>query len=88
MSRSVEIKASASKAIRRIPEPDQGRIVEAIDRLAENPAAGKAMTGRFRGTRRIRVGAWHVLYRVDDEASVVRVVRVSPRGGVYSRKVR
>lgn len=88
MNHSVKIKESASKAIRRIPEPDQGRIVEAIDRLAKNPTAGKALAGQFRGMRGIRIGGWRVIYEIDDEDSVVQVVRVSPRGGVYSRKVR
>ena len=88
MNYSVKIKASASKAIGRIPEPDQGRIVEAIDRLAENPTAGKALAGQFRGMRRMRIGAWRVIYEVDDKAAVVRVVRAGTRSRVYSRKVR
>ena len=32
---------------------------------------------------RIRVGAWRIIYRVDDGRLAVVVVRVGPRGGVY-----
>ena len=46
------------------------------------PVGVRKMAGG-KGEWRIRVGTWRVVYRVDDGALVVLVVRVAPRGGVY-----
>lgn len=35
------------------------------------------------GFRAARVGAWRIVYRVDEEAKVVRVETIGPRGQVY-----
>ena len=80
---SVRIKRSAVKALARIPRHDRVRIVDAIDGLAEQPHAGTALKGGLRGLRRLRVGGYRVVYEVQDDALVVLVVRVAPRGTVY-----
>lgn len=83
MAYSVRIKRSAVKALGRIPKHDRVRIVDAIDGLAEHPHAGAALKGGLRGLRRLRVGGYRVVYEVQDDALVVLVVRVAPRGTVY-----
>lgn len=88
MSYVVRIKRSAEKELARIPKPDRQRVVEAIDRLGENPHAGSVLKGEHQGLRRIRVGAWRVLYEVDDEASVVSILRAARRRDAYRRRAR
>lgn len=83
MAYSVRIKRSAVKSLGRIPKHDRVRIVDAIDGLAEHPHTGTALKGGLRGLRRIRVGGYRVVYEVQDDALVVLVVRVAPRGTVY-----
>jgi mRNA interferase RelE/StbE len=43
----------------------------------------KALRGASRGLLRVRVGAYRVLYRVDDDAREVLVVGVGNRREVY-----
>lgn len=88
MSHSITVRRSAEKELKRVPAPDRRRIVEAIDGLKEYPHAGRALKRGLQGLRRIRVGDWRVLYAVDDETSVVSVVRVAHRRDAYRRKVR
>ena len=80
---SVKIKASAAKALSRIPAADRHRVVEAIDRLAGEPNAGGTLKGEFSGLRRLRVGQYRVVYEVMDEQLVVLVVRIGHRREVY-----
>lgn len=88
MSYVVRIKHNAEKELARIPKPDRQRVVEAIDRLGENPHAGGVLKGEHQGLRRIRVGAWRVLYKVDDKASVVSILRAAHRRDAYRRRAR
>jgi mRNA interferase RelE/StbE len=80
---SIRIKNSAKKALARIDRPDRQRIITRIDELAENPAAGSVLKGEFSGLRRVRVGAYRVVYEIRDEELVVLVVRIAHRREVY-----
>ncbi|MES1240204.1 MAG: type II toxin-antitoxin system RelE/ParE family toxin [Acidobacteriota bacterium] len=82
-SYSVSIKASAAKSLSRIPKPDRQRLVEAIDRLSEEPLAGGVLKGEFSGLRRLRVGVYRVVYEVVHETVTVLVVRIGHRREVY-----
>ena len=83
MSFSIRIKESAAKELRRVAKPDRGRIVAAIDRLAETPHLGAALKGDMRGLRRLRVGDYRVVYEVRDDELVVLVVRIAHRRDAY-----
>ena len=85
MSYSIQIKVSAAKELGCLAKPNRERIVEAIDRLAENPFLGNALKGELRGLRRIRVGKYRVLYEVQDDALIVLVIRVAHRRSAYRR---
>lgn len=83
MTYSIKIKASAAKALKRVPSGVRARLIEAIDRLAKEPAAGSALKGEFSGLRRLRVGDYRIVYEVIDRKMVVLVIRVAHRREVY-----
>ena len=80
---SVRIRRSAARDLAQIRGQDRKRIVYAIDRLGEHPHAGHPLKGALRGLRRVRVGAYRVVYEVLDNELVVLVVRVAHRREVY-----
>jgi len=43
----------------------------------------EALTGRFRGTYKLRVGDYRVLFRIDHPAHHIKVVAVGHRSEVY-----
>ena len=88
MNYAVRVRSAARKELERIPQPDRRRIEDAIERLAEDPFTGRALTGVFQGLRRLRVGSWRVLYEVWDDVLVVLVVRVAHRRNAYRRRAR
>lgn len=83
MSYRVRIKSSAAKSLRKIDRPDRERLVRAIDRLGEEPHAGSVLKGEFAGLRRIRVGAYRIVYEIHEGELVVLVIRVAHRRDVY-----
>ena len=85
MTYSLRIKRSAAKALARIPKNDRVRLIEAIDRLREEPNAGGVLKGEFAGLRRLRIGSYRIIYEVIDDQFVVLVIRVGHRKNVYRR---
>jgi mRNA interferase RelE/StbE len=80
---SVSIKQSAGKALEKIARDDRVRIIDAIDQLKKNPAAGGVLKGEFSGLRRIRVGSYRIVYEVQDLQLVILVIRIGHRRDVY-----
>ena len=80
---SVRIKRSAAKALAAIPKAQRLQLVEAIDRLQHNPAAGSALKGEFEGLRRLRVGSYRIVYEWRQSELMILVVRIGHRREVY-----
>ncbi|QOJ23240.1 MAG: type II toxin-antitoxin system RelE/ParE family toxin [Gammaproteobacteria bacterium] len=80
---SVSIKQSALKSLKNITYEDRLRIIEAIDQLKTNPAAGGVLKGEYSGLRRIRIGSYRVVYEVHDAQLTVLVIRIGHRREVY-----
>lgn len=83
MSYSIKIKRSAAKDLQRLAPADRRRLIEAIDRLADEPLAGSALKGEFSGLRRLRVGHFRIIYEAIHQELIILVVRVGHRGSVY-----
>lgn len=74
---------AATKALLAMPRNTAERIREKIGAYAADPASQannvKALKGR-EGIR-LRVGDWRVI--MNDEGTVLAVLRIAPRGGAY-----
>ena len=77
----IVIERRARKALARLPTQDHTRIVAAIDALAEDPwpPGCEPVRAAPRGTYRVRVGDWRVIYVVLDDEQVIIVARVTRR---------
>ena len=71
----------------KIPAGPQQAVREAISALADNPRppGSKRLQGQRRDEnfRRVRVGVYRVIYDVDDDAQLVRIVLAGHRQNVY-----
>ena len=83
MNYSVNIKQSAFKSLKNIAHEDRLRIIEAIDQLKTNPAAGGVLKGEYSGLRRIRIGMYRIVYEIHDEQLTVLVIRIAHRREEY-----
>jgi mRNA interferase RelE/StbE len=84
VSYAIEWKASARKDIRKLDPPIRRRVIAAVEELGRDPRpVGSVTLTGSPGWRRIRIGAYRVVYEVHDDALLVLVLRVGSRGGVY-----
>ena len=83
MTYSIQIKSSATKALGKISAKDKLRLIDAIDKLKEQPFSGTVLKGEYSGLRRIRVGNYRVVYEVTESALLVLVIRIGHRREVY-----
>ncbi len=80
----VEItKKVRKKDLPSIPPKDVRRIVDRIEKLAENPYPEDATKLKGRLEYRIRQGDYRILYIVEDDIVTVFVVKVGHRKNVY-----
>ena len=88
MSYQIEIGKRVRKGMARLPRQDQAKILATIKALAEEPrpAGCRPIKGVEKGTYRVRVGGYRVIYVVLDEEQVVIVARVARQSeGTYQR---
>ncbi len=83
MTYAVFIERSAQKSLSKIIQPDQDRIIEAINKLRSNPRFAGAQKLSGREAWRIRVGSYRVIYEINDAALRILVVTLGHRKEVY-----
>lgn len=73
------------KDLRRLPRNVQERITDILSLVAKNPFAFEVLSGEFRGLRKIRVGDYRLIYRIDSEndEKIVRLLFVAHRRSAY-----
>jgi len=68
--------------------PDIKRKVRAaLDRLAQDSDAGKALQGDLEGLRGLRVARFRVIYRASTRR-VIQIVTIGPRNRIYEETLR
>ena len=82
---SLQFKQSFYKELRALPKKDVKRIVERIDRLADNPRGPgcEKLSGQER--YRVRQGVYRIIYEIEDARLIVIVLKVGHRRSVYER---
>ena len=81
MDYRVIIEKPAMKFIRRQPKEQQARLLRAIQGLPESGDI-KPMSG-MNGLFRLRVGTYRVIYSIENDVLIVRVLNAGNRGDVY-----
>lgn len=83
MSR-VELARRARKEIVDLDWPRSDAVVEALGLLEREPEAGHLLRGGLRGLRSLRVGTYRIIYQVDDDQRLVRVLADRHRSVAYT----
>ena len=78
------IRPSAEKALDRLPQATRQRLVNAMQKLREQPRPAGAikLQGEER-TYRVRVGDYRLVYDIHDDKLIVLVLRVAHRKDAY-----
>ena len=79
------LETPARNFIKKLDSKNSPRIIEAIEKLAEDPVPhdAKRIYGTSEKLFRIRVGDFRVLYRIDHGEVIIIVVNIDSRKRVY-----
>jgi len=82
-SYSLTIRRSAAREIEALPKVDRIRVVERIQRLADDPRPPGCEKLSGEEKYRVRQGDYRILYEVADAIITVIVVKIGHRRDVY-----
>ena len=83
MKYQIKFEKDAQKFLKKLPRPDETRVLKAIAKLPDE-GDRKQMKGHP-GFFRLRVGDYRIIYTVDNGQLIVRVVDAGNRGQIYNR---
>ncbi|MEA5161719.1 type II toxin-antitoxin system RelE/ParE family toxin [Cereibacter johrii] len=77
---------AALRTLRRMPANTAALIRSKIEDYAQDPASQANNVKSLKGREgiRLRVGDWRVI--MDDQGSVLAVLEIRPRGGIYAER--
>lgn len=80
----------ADRQLDALPRDLLTRLRRRLEVLVTDPLqpGTKALTAQFRGLRRLRLGDYRVIYRVDEQVGMVKVVLLGHRRDVYDKLAR
>lgn len=83
---TVEVKGKAAKAITQLDKPIRNRITGYLKQLEtlDNPRTqGKALTGKYAGLWRYRVGDYRLICQIKDKEIIILVLDIDHRKDIY-----
>lgn len=81
MQYKILIDKPAQKFILKQPPVQRARLISAINKLPDS--GDRKMLKGYDGYFRLRVGDYRVIYTVENDVLIVRVVNVGNRGDIY-----
>ncbi len=84
MAYEVILKPSAKRALDNLPTKGKVRVIEELERLAQNPRRhGVIKLEAETDLYRVRVGSYRAVFTIEDEQLVVLVLKIGHRREVY-----
>ena len=83
--RGADIAGPARRAIDRLPDKIALAVLDyLVGPLLENPhRVGKALRGDLAGLHSARVGAYRIVYEIDQDTHTVRVIYIDHQADIY-----
>jgi mRNA interferase RelE/StbE len=81
------VPAEVARLVRGLHPDIKRKVRAALDRLAQDVEAGKALQGDLQGLRSLRVARFRVIYRAPARR-VIEIVTIGPRDRVYEETLR
>jgi mRNA interferase RelE/StbE len=73
------------KDFRKVPTTVRDRILHHLDSLKENPYGFELLSGEFQGLRRLRVGDYRIIFRIEEKGNlnIVHLLFIAHRRAAY-----
>jgi len=80
----VRLTKSAAQAIRELPRTLSEAALSALTELEMDAEAGYRLRGRLTGVWSLRVGAYRILYVIEESGALVRILAIRHRSIAYT----
>ncbi len=81
--KSFLIANSVIKQSKKLPRPIRDRLVTSFSAIHKDPIKGVKLHGELKNYYKYRIGDYRIVYSFDSKASIVVVVKIEHRQGVY-----
>ncbi|HUS60372.1 MAG TPA: type II toxin-antitoxin system RelE/ParE family toxin [Nevskiaceae bacterium] len=79
----VEYSDTARKQLKKLPKTKQIKVLKKIEKLKNDPYAGKKLKGEFEGLRSLKVWPYRVVYRYLSQDKILFINVIQHRQAVY-----
>lgn len=86
MSYQILFEKASIKSLRKLPVDAQVKIIEAIEKLSEEPRPHGCKKLEGREGYRIRIGDYRVIYLINDNTVTVLILDIGKRKEIYKKK--
>lgn len=83
MKYRIDMDAEILPLVRKLHPEQKKKIKESLRAIAANPILGKPLQNKLVGLHSYRVGAWRIIYVVNQKEHIVHVVSIGPRSHIY-----
>lgn len=74
---------SVRKKLKKLPFHINEKVVKTLKIIQENPLSGVKLHGDLKNYYKYRVGDYRIIYKFDKELSMVEILKIEHRQGVY-----
>lgn len=82
-AKNLQIAQSDDKNLSKLPKSIQSKIITSFDKIKQNPVMGIKLHGELKNYYKFRVGDYRIVYRFNSKESLVQIVKIEHRQGVY-----
>ncbi len=79
----IEYSPTALKQLKKLPKNKQIKVLQKINKLKNDPYAGKKLIGEFEGLRSLKVWPYRIIYRYLPQEKLLFINVVQHRQKVY-----
>ncbi|KKQ32543.1 MAG: hypothetical protein US48_C0022G0003 [Candidatus Levybacteria bacterium GW2011_GWA2_37_36] len=74
---------SVQKQLKKLPLHINEKVIKVLSVIQENPLSGVRLHGDLKNYYKFRVGDYRIIYKFDKTLSIVEILKVEHRQGVY-----
>lgn len=82
-AKSLIVHKSAKKNLLKLPIKIHRKIISSLDQIKYNPTTGMKLHGELGNYFKFRLGDYRIVYKFNSKESLVEVVKIEHRQGVY-----
>jgi len=82
-AKNLRLAQSVDKNITKLPKHIQTKIFSSFDKIMQTPVSGIKLHGELKNYYKFRVGDYRIIYSFNAKASLIQIVKIEHRQGVY-----